>query len=180
MTEPLLEIKGVRKQFGGLSALAGLDMHVDAGEILSVIGPNGAGKTTLFNLVTGVYPPDGGEIEFEGLAPDRVLYIGSASKRLTPGGFNRPKARSRTMCMPWFITGFLIAVAINSLAIVPAFLTNSALTMSKVMLLLAVTATAMRSRLEFLFELGWRATIPVLCATCISFAAALVLALVIF
>ncbi|MGZ5306364.1 MAG: hypothetical protein ACXWEG_06490 [Actinomycetota bacterium] len=43
MTEPLLQIEGVRKQFGGLSALAGLDMHVNAGEILSVIGPNGAG-----------------------------------------------------------------------------------------------------------------------------------------
>ena len=50
MTEPLLEIKGVRKQFGGLSALAGLDLHVDEGEIVSVIGPNGAGKSTLFNV----------------------------------------------------------------------------------------------------------------------------------
>jgi branched-chain amino acid transport system ATP-binding protein len=43
-----------------------LDLHVDEGEIVSVIGPNGAGKTTLFNLVTGVYRPDAGEIRFEG------------------------------------------------------------------------------------------------------------------
>ena len=64
--EPLLQILGVRKQFGGLAALAGLDMHVNAGEILSVIGPNGAGKSTLFNVITGLYAPDGGDITFRG------------------------------------------------------------------------------------------------------------------
>ena len=83
MTEPLLEIKGVRKQFGGLSALAGLDMHVDAGEILSVIGPNGAGKSTLFNVITGLYAPDAGDITFRGdsivgLRPHQVAKLGIA------------------------------------------------------------------------------------------------------
>ena len=43
-----------------------LDLHVDEGEIVSVIGPNGAGKTTLFNLITGVYRPDAGDIRFDG------------------------------------------------------------------------------------------------------------------
>ena len=62
----LLELQGVSKSFGGLRVISDLDLHVDEGEIVSVIGPNGAGKTTLFNLVTGVYPPDEGEIVFAG------------------------------------------------------------------------------------------------------------------
>jgi ABC-type branched-subunit amino acid transport system ATPase component len=56
----------VNKSFGGLAVIRDLDLHVDEREILSVIGPNGAGKTTLFNLITGVYPPDEGEILLEG------------------------------------------------------------------------------------------------------------------
>jgi branched-chain amino acid transport system ATP-binding protein len=62
----LLELRGVSKSFGGLAVIHGLDLHVDKGEIVSVIGPNGAGKTTLFNLVTGVYQPDAGEILLDG------------------------------------------------------------------------------------------------------------------
>jgi len=63
---PLLEVKGISLSFGGLRVLDTLDLVVGEGEIVSVIGPNGAGKTTLFNVVTGVYPPDEGEIVFEG------------------------------------------------------------------------------------------------------------------
>jgi ABC-type branched-subunit amino acid transport system ATPase component len=63
---PLLELDGISKRFGGLTCIDGLDLHVDEREIVSVIGPNGAGKTTLFNLVTGVYEPDSGDIRFEG------------------------------------------------------------------------------------------------------------------
>ena len=55
--EKLLELRKVSMAFGGLKVVAGLDLHVDEGEIVSVIGPNGAGKTTLFNLITGVYEP---------------------------------------------------------------------------------------------------------------------------
>jgi len=66
MSEPLLEIDGVSLSFGGLSCVSNLDLHVDEGEIVSVIGPNGAGKTTLFNLVTGIYRPDQGDIRFAG------------------------------------------------------------------------------------------------------------------
>jgi branched-chain amino acid transport system ATP-binding protein len=63
---PLLDLRGVSKSFGGLQVIRGLDLHVDGGEIVSVIGPNGAGKTTLFNLITGLYRPDEGEILLDG------------------------------------------------------------------------------------------------------------------
>jgi branched-chain amino acid transport system ATP-binding protein len=62
----LLDLKGVSKSFGGLKVIDALDLHVDEGEIVSVIGPNGAGKTTLFNVITGVYPPDSGEVVLDG------------------------------------------------------------------------------------------------------------------
>ena len=80
---PLLELKNISKAFGGLQVIADLDFHVDEHEIVSVIGPNGAGKTTLFNLITGVYRPDGGEIEFDGqslvgLAPHKITTRGVA------------------------------------------------------------------------------------------------------
>jgi len=66
MAAKLLELRGVSKSFGGLRVISELDLHVGQGEIVSVIGPNGAGKTTLFNLVTGIYAPDAGDIVFEG------------------------------------------------------------------------------------------------------------------
>ena len=77
----LLEIRGLVKRFGGLNAVDGVDMDVHEGEILSVIGPNGAGKTTLFNVVTGLYSPDGGSIHFNGhdlvgLKPNQVCSLG--------------------------------------------------------------------------------------------------------
>ena len=62
----LLEIKGLKKFFGGLGAVNGLDMSVSQGEILGLIGPNGAGKTTVFNLVSGFVPPTSGEVRFKG------------------------------------------------------------------------------------------------------------------
>jgi branched-chain amino acid transport system ATP-binding protein len=79
----LLELQGLSKRFGGLTVIQDLDLHVDEGEIVSVIGPNGAGKTTLFNLVTGVYRPDSGDIVFEGeslvgLEPHKITARGVA------------------------------------------------------------------------------------------------------
>jgi branched-chain amino acid transport system ATP-binding protein len=62
----LLEVRGLSKEFGGLRALGGVSFAADEGEILGIIGPNGAGKTTLFNLISGIYPPSGGEIDFQG------------------------------------------------------------------------------------------------------------------
>ena len=66
MSENILETRRLEKAFGGLLALADLDLAVQAGRITAVIGPNGAGKTTLFNLVAGVYPVTRGEILFRG------------------------------------------------------------------------------------------------------------------
>jgi branched-chain amino acid transport system ATP-binding protein len=80
---PILELKGISKAFGGLHVITGLDLHVDEGEIVSVIGPNGAGKTTLFNLITGVYRPDEGEVLLEGrnlvgVPPHKIARLGVA------------------------------------------------------------------------------------------------------
>jgi branched-chain amino acid transport system ATP-binding protein len=79
----LLELEGVSLSFGGLRVLSHLDLHVDEGEIVSVIGPNGAGKTTLFNVVTGLYRPDEGDIRLDGesivgLSPHRIAQKGAA------------------------------------------------------------------------------------------------------
>jgi branched-chain amino acid transport system ATP-binding protein len=79
----LLELRRISKAFGGLQVIDALDLHVDEGEIVSVIGPNGAGKTTLFNLITGVYSPDHGEILLDGrslvgLPPHRITRLGVA------------------------------------------------------------------------------------------------------
>ena len=63
---PILEIRGLRKQFGGVVALAGVDLGVDQGEILGVVGPNGSGKTTMFNIVTGVHKPTAGSVTWRG------------------------------------------------------------------------------------------------------------------
>src|ERR671936_1872490 len=80
---PLLELKSVRKSFGGLRVIDDLDLVVNEGEIVSVIGPNGAGKTTLFNLITGLYRPDLGQIlldgrDLVGLSPHKITKLGVA------------------------------------------------------------------------------------------------------
>ena len=62
----LLDIKKVSIHFGGIAALKDIDVQVQPGEIHGLIGPNGAGKTTLFNLISGTYPVDSGEIWING------------------------------------------------------------------------------------------------------------------
>lgn len=62
----MLEIHQLTKAFGGVQALAGVDFHIDEGTIVSVIGPNGAGKTSFFNVISGFFPLDSGQIIFEG------------------------------------------------------------------------------------------------------------------
>jgi branched-chain amino acid transport system ATP-binding protein len=81
--QAVLEVRGLQKHFGGLYALSGLDMEVREGEIVSVIGPNGAGKSTLFNVVTGIYPADEGDVRYRGesisgLRPHQVVKLGIA------------------------------------------------------------------------------------------------------
>ena len=63
---PLLQLKNLRRAFYGLDVLRGVDLAVAPGGITGLIGPNGAGKTTLFNVVSGLVPPDGGSVRFDG------------------------------------------------------------------------------------------------------------------
>ena len=77
----MLEVRHVSKSFRGLRAVNDASFEVPAGSINGLIGPNGAGKTTIFNIIAGVYAPDGGEIVFEGkrihrLRPDQVCAAG--------------------------------------------------------------------------------------------------------
>jgi len=79
----LLAVNAVSKHFGGLAALNNVSLTIARGEIFGLIGPNGAGKTTLFNVLTGVYTPDGGEYTFDGVRlsgapPHRVAKAGIA------------------------------------------------------------------------------------------------------
>jgi branched-chain amino acid transport system ATP-binding protein len=79
----LLAATHVSKRFGGVQALHEVSFGIAAGEIYGLIGPNGAGKTTLFNLLTGIYRPDGGAFAFDGrditgLTPDRIAAAGIA------------------------------------------------------------------------------------------------------
>jgi ABC-type branched-subunit amino acid transport system ATPase component len=77
----ILEVRGLTKRFGGLTAVSGLDFEVREGEILGMIGPNGAGKSTTFNLIAGAYPASSGEVVFKeesilGLAPHQIARRG--------------------------------------------------------------------------------------------------------
>jgi branched-chain amino acid transport system ATP-binding protein len=79
----LLEARGVTRSFGGVHAVANVDLMLRDGEFLSIIGPNGAGKTTLFNLLSGHDAPDSGSIVLGGTAiggwsPERVAALGMA------------------------------------------------------------------------------------------------------
>ncbi|MFS8582934.1 MAG: ATP-binding cassette domain-containing protein, partial [Limnochordales bacterium] len=80
---PLLEVRNVSLQFGGIAALTDVNLTVHPGELMSVIGPNGAGKTSLFNCITGLYRPTAGDIFFggrriNGLTADRIAALGIA------------------------------------------------------------------------------------------------------
>ena len=66
MNANLLEARGIAKHFGGVKALTDVSLSIRQGEIYGLIGPNGAGKTTFFNVLTGLYHPDGGELVFAG------------------------------------------------------------------------------------------------------------------
>ena len=77
----LLEVRGLVKRFLGVTAVDGVDLSVERGELVSLIGPNGSGKTTLFNCVTGFLPADGGRVLFRGadvtnVAPHRIARLG--------------------------------------------------------------------------------------------------------
>lgn len=80
---PILEGRGVTKNFGGLAAVSNVDFDVNQGEIVGLIGPNGAGKTTLFNLISASLPLNSGEMRFKGrklngLKPHQICRMGIA------------------------------------------------------------------------------------------------------
>ena len=106
MAAPLLELNGVSMDFGGLHVISELDLHVDEGEIVSVIGPNGAGKTTLFNVITGIYRPDEGEILLDGesivgLEPHQVTNRGVARTFQTLRLFLNMTVRENVMAVQY-------------------------------------------------------------------------------
>jgi branched-chain amino acid transport system ATP-binding protein len=79
----LLEASNIGKRFGGIQALHDVSFYIESGQVFGLIGPNGAGKTTLFNVLTGIYVPDGGSFAFDGgditgLTPDRIAVAGIA------------------------------------------------------------------------------------------------------
>ena len=80
---PLLQASGIGKRFGGVQALSGVSFSIARGDVYGLIGPNGAGKTTLFNLLTGIYAPNGGAFVLDGknitnLKPDQIARTGIA------------------------------------------------------------------------------------------------------
>jgi branched-chain amino acid transport system ATP-binding protein len=133
----LLEVRAIRKQFGSLAALNGVDFAVEEGEILGIIGPNGAGKSTLFNLIAGLDTPTSGSVSYRGraiagLRPDAVCRMGIAKTfqipqlfpRLTVAenvlvatlyGRGRPLAQAREEAREW--VGF---VGLADKALLPA------------------------------------------------------------
>lgn len=74
---PLLVVEDLIKRFGGFRALDGVSFHLAPGEVLGLVGPNGSGKTTCINVISGLYPPDGGRVTYQGRAiggvPSHVL-----------------------------------------------------------------------------------------------------------
>jgi branched-chain amino acid transport system ATP-binding protein len=122
----LLEVNGITKRFGGLVAVNELSLSVDKGQILGLIGPNGAGKTTAFNMISGFYKPDEGEVYFDGkkingLRPDQVCKLGltrtfqvvkpfpqlSVRENVMVGAYNRTNKRDAARQKSFEIMEFL-------------------------------------------------------------------------
>ena len=92
MKTPILSVKHVNKQFGGLSAVLDVSFDVQAGEVLGLMGPNGAGKSTLLNIISGEYKPNSGAVQFQGhditgLPPHKICRLGIARTFQIPQPF---------------------------------------------------------------------------------------------
>lgn len=81
---PLLEVREIRKRFGGVQAVDGSSITLERGQIFGLIGPNGSGKSTLFNVISGLIPPDSGAVLFKGRRIDRL-----PPYRITQAGVGR-------------------------------------------------------------------------------------------
>ena len=85
--EPLIAARAISKSFGRTPALRGASVSVAAGEILAVLGPSGSGKSTLLHCLAGIFPPDDGEIVFDGQRLDRLSEASRTELRRTAFGF---------------------------------------------------------------------------------------------
>jgi len=106
----LFELRGLGKTFGGLTVLRELDLAVEEREIVSLIGPNGAGKTTVFNVITGVYPPDEGDVllngeSIVGLPPNVITRRGIARTFQTLRLFLNMSVKENVMAAAYGHTG---------------------------------------------------------------------------
>jgi branched-chain amino acid transport system ATP-binding protein len=106
----MLEVKNIQKSFGGLRAVDDCSLMVNEGSITGLIGPNGAGKTTLFNLITGFFKPDRGEIIFEGeriegLSPDKIFHKKVFRTFQITREFDRMTVLENLMIIPAFQVG---------------------------------------------------------------------------
>ena len=111
----LLEIAKLTRRFGGVTAVDGLSLAIEEGELVSVIGPNGAGKTTLFNLVTGLDRPDGGSVVFAG----RDI-TGLPAEQLAARGFARTFQHGRVFGNLSVLDNVLVGAHTRLAAVRPA------------------------------------------------------------
>ena len=111
----LIEITGLTRRFGGVTAVDGLSLAVNEGELVSVIGPNGAGKTTLFNLVTGLDRPDAGTVTFAGRDITSL-----PAERLAPLGFARTFQHGRVFGNLSVLDNVLVGAHTRLAAVRPA------------------------------------------------------------
>ena len=93
--KPVLEVKDLSQDFGGLRALNELSLTVNSGEIVALIGPNGAGKTTFFNCVTGIYTPTEGQMFLHDATGDKQLLNGKKPHIITAMGMARTFQNNR-------------------------------------------------------------------------------------
>ncbi|MFZ5451988.1 MAG: ABC transporter ATP-binding protein [Thermodesulfobacteriota bacterium] len=106
-TRICLEVKGLRKRYGGHQVLREVSFSLQEGEIVGIVGPNGAGKTTLFNIISGWVPPSGGEVFFFGekttdWTPDRLCRGGMARTFQMPQVFPEMSVLENVMTGAWF------------------------------------------------------------------------------
>jgi branched-chain amino acid transport system ATP-binding protein len=111
----LIDIAGLTRRFGGVTAVDALSLSVEEGELVSVIGPNGAGKTTLFNLVTGLDRPDAGTVTFAG----RDI-TGLPAEQLAPLGFARTFQHGRVFGNLSVLDNVLVGAHTRLAAVRPA------------------------------------------------------------
>jgi ABC-2 type transport system ATP-binding protein len=86
-TSAAVRLGGVRKSFGLVEAVKGIDLTIGAGEIVAFLGPNGAGKTTTIDVILGLSQPTAGEVAVFGMDPRKAISLGLVAAVSSPGGY---------------------------------------------------------------------------------------------